>query len=496
MELRQIRETGIPSAYLKTNKNISPADHPSVHLNQTNVAYNAFEVMTDSETGKYIVATRDLEPGEVVVEEGPLAYSPVNFSVKDNCITCITCGKTVETKAILRCLKCKWPFCSARCQWHKSHTGGECEMFTFKDFKYEQLSPNKRDSCYVILMIRTFRLSQQQPDLFRELMSLVEATPDNFSDHESLNKIMRLCNTKGISTNIFHPKPERTLTFVYSKASLFAQSCAPNCKFTPVPTYKRQQKFISRMGQPCKCRRCNDPTEFGTYISAISCRNCQNLEGDDTNLGYLLSHSPSDIGKYSTWRCNLCGGMQLASKFLPKVEVILDQLKSKEIRYEKMLLIHKFLRFCNTVINGYQRTFLHPNHWLLQEATHGILKHHNVVVTRVSSKFGVEQLDLYISHYEYLLAIQDRIFPGLTLQRAYLQRKLSQMVLFKILKAPDAFEPKELSMEIERCRKMQLQVFQYYVGHLFSQENPSFQLNEFILEMHVASSYSTPEYHH
>jgi hypothetical protein len=186
--------------------------------------------------------------------------------------------------------------------------------------------------------------------------------------------------------------------------------------------------------------------------------------------------------------------MQLASRFLPKTEAILEQLKSKEEHFGKMLMIHKFLRFCNSVINGYQRTFLHSNHWLLQEATHGILKYQNGVATRVSSKFGVDQLDLYISHYEYLLAIQDKISPGLTLQRAYLQRKLSQLVLFKVLKSPGTYESTELSTEIVRCRNMQRQVFRFYAGHFFSEENLSFQLDEFLLEMHVACYYSSPEF--
>jgi hypothetical protein len=46
----------------------------------------------------------------------------------------------------------------------------------------------------------------------------------------------------------------------------------------------------------CKCPRCCDPTELGTFLSAMKC-----LDGDCTD-GYLL---PSDsLDPDSDWICN------------------------------------------------------------------------------------------------------------------------------------------------------------------------------------------------
>ena len=47
----------------------------------------------------------------------------------------------------------------------------------------------------------------------------------------------------------------------------------------------------------CMCKRCSDPTECGSFISAVKCFDC----GSDRVL-------PVDSLDYdSTWRCGRCG---------------------------------------------------------------------------------------------------------------------------------------------------------------------------------------------
>ena len=50
----------------------------------------------------------------------------------------------------------------------------------------------------------------------------------------------------------------------------------------------------------CQCPRCSDPTELGSYMSAVICFACK--------LGFLV---PTDSLQYkSDWKCDSCGNLQ------------------------------------------------------------------------------------------------------------------------------------------------------------------------------------------
>ena len=53
----------------------------------------------------------------------------------------------------------------------------------------------------------------------------------------------------------------------------------------------------------CKCKRCEDPTELGTYFGGIYCPKCNDFTPDGTQKemkGILYQVNPSD------WKCNQC----------------------------------------------------------------------------------------------------------------------------------------------------------------------------------------------
>ena len=51
----------------------------------------------------------------------------------------------------------------------------------------------------------------------------------------------------------------------------------------------------------CKCDRCEDPTEFGTFFGGIVCDKCSHLgiDGDGETVGVLYE-------KDDSWICNHC----------------------------------------------------------------------------------------------------------------------------------------------------------------------------------------------
>lgn len=67
-------------------------------------------------------------------------------------------------------------------------------------------------------------------------------------------------------------------------------------------TQQRQDHLKSTKYFSCRCRRCGDPTEFGTYLSALKCL----APAADRKIcgGAQLPVSPLD--QAAGWRCENC----------------------------------------------------------------------------------------------------------------------------------------------------------------------------------------------
>ena len=64
----------------------------------------------------------------------------------------------------------------------------------------------------------------------------------------------------------------------------------------------RRKSFNRHWRFKCNCKRCQDPTEFGTYLQAIRCRNCK-LQN---SIGYMLPEYHDNEDEQEKWRCNNC----------------------------------------------------------------------------------------------------------------------------------------------------------------------------------------------
>ena len=81
----------------------------------------------------------------------------------------------------------------------------------------------------------------------------------------------------------------------------------------------------------CKCRRCEDPSELGSYMSALKCPKCDDHEEHDTNRnpfakelrrannattdnhGWILPKSPLDFN--SSWTCSIHRSIEVGIRF-------------------------------------------------------------------------------------------------------------------------------------------------------------------------------------
>lgn len=72
--------------------------------------------------GRLLVATRDIEPGDIIFKERELVVGPSKGTEP----VCLGCGGVVT--CLVRCDGCDWPVCSATCPQIANHTQAECDM--------------------------------------------------------------------------------------------------------------------------------------------------------------------------------------------------------------------------------------------------------------------------------------------------------------------------------------------------------------------------------
>lgn len=104
----------------------------------------------------------------------------------------------------------------------------------------------------------------------------------------------------------------------------------------------------------CKCRRCVDPTEGGSFFSGVRCRSC-----DDTERGYLLPENASEYN--GVWRCfnEDCGKTECGSEITNEVNKIHQEIINETQSLQRLL----------DLLKKYEGLKLHQNHYLIMKAT-------------------------------------------------------------------------------------------------------------------------------
>ena len=69
----------------------------------------AWEIKENSELGKHLISTRDLNPGDLIISELPIVFGPAPHTDER---VCVGCG---SRHIPARCLGCSWPACRIDC---------------------------------------------------------------------------------------------------------------------------------------------------------------------------------------------------------------------------------------------------------------------------------------------------------------------------------------------------------------------------------------------
>lgn len=213
----------------------------------------------------------------------------------------------------------------------------------------------------------------------------------------------------------------------------------------------RQLKIGQNWNFVCNCLRCKDPSDLGTYFSAIVCPNCStqmtctgssetdsnsSLKYHNSNhYGYLL---PIDCQLLGTpWQCQSCGQKKCVSdiqSILKDVEATMDSIKKdilEKMNEDGSNIVNRIKSYTDQI-----QTSIHPNHFLLfqfkkwitdlsisKPATEQVIieeqnKHNSKDngMSDISTKIGF--LELQQRYHMDLLIIIELLDPGFTLNRA------------------------------------------------------------------------------
>jgi hypothetical protein len=177
-----------------------------------------------------------------------------------------------------------------------------------------------------------------------------------------------------------------------------------HCDFTQglSGTYVRRQVIRTFQGRNCECERCRDPTEHGTYLMAVKCRDNPECRG-----GNLLPENPLD--NCTAWVCDKCGDTVDASYIVTKVNRVSEEVVNVGYDFDESAL-----KVLDHVIKKYKGTILHENHFLIMNAQfdyiHRVMQHSNhLAMYDMKVSWG----EKVIEYAKQLLTVTEYIMPGL-----------------------------------------------------------------------------------
>lgn len=211
-----------------------------------------FVIKKNSEFGRYLEASRDLNPGEYLFEDVPFAVGP---KARSQCC-CLECYTFVDgTSDGTRCEKCSWPICGdcmklSELKVHKREcavlSSAKCKFFNLKDPKATCIQLD------CITPLRVILEKEENPQRWSEEVEPMEDhkearfnTPAWNADRQNIvGYLLGPCKLKDrgiteeeiqqvigiLEVNTFEAKTSKgdAVRCLYTKLAISSHSCTPN----------------------------------------------------------------------------------------------------------------------------------------------------------------------------------------------------------------------------------------------------------------------------
>ncbi|EDV44517.1 uncharacterized protein Dana_GF20287 [Drosophila ananassae] len=415
--------------------------------------------------GRYLVASRQLEAGELLITEEPLAIGP--------CVSgdpvCLGCYQPVSLDSTqYRCPGCQWPLCRDSCpgihQPH-GHTSEECQLYGERRAVAAGLLTDRtgpaevRDLYELVMIVRILLLRQRDPEQFAAIERMESHTEERRKNQvlwqhyeqkvvQRLREVWQLEDLQPeqihqvcgiLDVNCFeigqNGAKARTL---YPSAFLLAHDCSPNTAHTDHPesyaiilrtsrrvrerealtlsyaytlqgTLKRRSFMHEGKLFWCVCQRCSDPRELGSDCSALVCPVCRQ--------GSLRAQEP--LNQEGSWGCDKCDHKMLAKDLESRLDRINNDLEAIDV--------HDIPGLENFLVR--YREVLRPNHYLLLSAKYSLCQIYGRIEGYLLPQMSPEDIARKERYCREFLEIIDLLEPGLTRLRGLIMYELHAPVM-------------------------------------------------------------------
>jgi len=305
-----------------------------------------------------LVASRDIAPGEVVMEEEPLVVGP-NQETTPVCLGCMA----VADCSFL-CPNCGYPFCEQQCAEDPVHKQ-ECPYLAVRRHEFAA-GEVQMEAYHAVLPLRLLLLNSEGAQA-RLVEMMVEHTEERkrgeYWDIAQREVVQRLKEAGGswgedevqsivgkleLNSYELHSTVTGGFRASFPLSLLLNHSCLPNC----IHLFTREPPFTAllmatraiKAGEPlnvsylpsttcsllrvrqlfegwhflCGCLRCSDPAESGANTNTMVCQSCKTPT--------LLPTSPRDWTQ--PWSCASCSNVQSSAEVMKIVEDFSDEIQN------------------------------------------------------------------------------------------------------------------------------------------------------------------------
>ncbi|KAL6439687.1 hypothetical protein ACFW04_004037 [Cataglyphis niger] len=344
-----------------------------------------YKIAHSKKLGRYLVTTKNVAPGEVIIREEPIAVGPMTYN-KGYCF-CFACLRSlpkISAENRYTCSRCNFaPLCSVACEVRTNHhTDDECQIF--KDNR-ELLTETRIDATKILLALRLWLIKYRNPIIWEKInhmeahlekrigtpvwkereidvVNVIQKLrmPDKI-EIPSVELIQKLCGI--LDVNAFELRSPGVLDNLllrglYIEATLMAHDCRGNTHLTvddnfqltvyaSVPikqdesilfnytssllgTIERKQYLQEGKYFECECPLCEDPYELQSNLSSVLCPRCKK--------GFVGMKDTSVIAPYergSRWQCQMCKktyGGRLIRATLNICKTLVDECEDIDVK--------------------------------------------------------------------------------------------------------------------------------------------------------------------
>ncbi|XP_066587688.1 uncharacterized protein [Prorops nasuta] len=467
--------------YIQTNNLIHHSLNMPVEESSKAIVSNLkYTVQHSEKLGRYLVAARNIAPGEVIVREATAVVGPTAFNKEVVCFACLSLLPKFRPDARYICSKCNVaPLCGKSCEEKQKsfHTKEECDIFRTNE---SLSSSNSTTLLGILLPLRLWLLKNKKSEIWEKIkcmqshvesrkgtavwmdreINVVKVIEDLGLLPEEENKSVVLQELCGIlDVNTFELRSPGGLDGLflrglYTEAALMAHNCRANTHLTVDDSFEMtiyaslpieqgeailfnytssllgtaERKEHLREGKyfECDCEMCNDPFEMNSHLSTILCPRCK---------GLVAMEDPMSIRPYdknAKWQCRQCQRTYSGWLIRTTLEITRNFINDVPNDDPKIL---------EALLNKLSRT-LHSNHFLMLTVKQKLLTiYRNEVSLSVNPQRKIIQKMLDLCKEVY--AVLEIVEPGISRLKGIL---LYEIHLPLIIMANRAYSANEISI--------------------------------------------------